>query len=130
MSESTADIQHSRALKSLLGKGLAATATGALFLAAPHFLASHLRPFGAIESLTSGIQVCGLILLLIGLVTLGVHFSVRTRMSKRSRLRRSGGLSERMNYVTRGAPLSPTHGFPVNPESGRNPGRSWHAPSS
>ena len=86
MSESTADIQHSRALKSLLGKGLAATATGALFLAAPHFLASQLRPFGAIESLTSGIQVCGLILLLIGLVALGAHFSVRTRMSKESTL--------------------------------------------
>ena len=114
MTRSTTDKQHGRALKSLLGKGVATTTMGVAFVLAPQLLAGYLSPFGPSESLATGIRVCGLILLLIGLALLGVRHSVRNRMKKLSNLRRTGAVNERMNYVTRGAPLGSAQGFPVN----------------
>ena len=114
MTESTTDKQHGRALKSLLGKGMAATTIGVAFVLAPQLLAGYLRPIGPVESLATGIRVCGLILLLIGMAVLGVRHSVRNRMKKRSNLRHTGAANERKNYPTRGAPLGTTQGFPVS----------------
>jgi len=130
MTGSTTDRQHGRALKSLLGKGMAATAMGVAFVLAPQLLAGYLRPFGPVESLATGIRVSGLILLLIGLAVLGVRHSVRNRMQKLSNLRRAGAVNERMNYVTRGAPLGPAQGFPVNSEANHKVTHPEHAPSA
>lgn len=130
MTESISDRQHGRALKSLLGKGLVATAIGVAFLLAPQLLAAYLRPFGPIESLATGIRICGLILLLIGIAALGVRHSVRNRMDKLSVLRRTSGGNDRMNYVTRGAPLGSAQGFPVNSEANQKSVLPEHAPSA
>ena len=130
MTVSTSDRQHGRALKSLLGKGLAATAIGVAFVLAPKFVADYLRPFGPIESLATGIRVCGLILLLIGLVALGTRHSVQNRTEKLSNLRRTGAGHERMSYVTRGTPLGPEPGFPVKSEVPPKLARPGHAPSA
>ncbi len=129
MTVSTSDRQHGRALKSLLGKGLVATVIGVAFLLAPQLVADYLRPFGPIESLATGIRVCGLILLLIGLVMLGTRHSVQNRTEKLSNLRRTGAGSERMSYVTRGAPLSSAPGFPMNSEVKQKAVQPEHASS-
>ncbi len=131
MTESTTDRQHGRALKSLLGKGMAATTLGVAFVLAPQHLAGYLRPFEPIESLATGIRVCGLILLLIGLAVLGARHSVRNRMNKLSHLRRTGAANERMSYLRRGAPLGSAQGFPVNSDaSNHQVTRTEHAPSA
>jgi hypothetical protein len=130
MTVSTSDRQHGRALNALLGKGLIATSIGVAFVLAPQLLAGYLRPFGPIESLAMGIRICGLILLLIGIAALGVRHSVRNRMDKLSVLRRTGGGNDRMNYLTRGAPLGSAQGFPLNSEASQKTVQPEHARSA
>lgn len=124
MTTSTTDRQHGRALKSLLEKGIAATATGALFVLAPQFLATHLTPQVLAPPLATGLQISGFILILLGVGTLALRHSVRIRVKKLSNLRRGSGVAERnqrMNYVTRGGPSSPAQAFPISPDSTQAP---------
>lgn len=130
MTESTTDRQHGRALRSLLGKGIAVTAIGVPCSMAPQLLAGYFKPFGPTESLATGIRVLGLILLLIGVATLLVRHAVRNRMDKLSNLRRGGGAPERMNYATRGAPLNLARDFPVATDASQVTRRQWHSPLS
>jgi hypothetical protein len=85
------DKQHKRALLMLLEKGVASIGLGAACLVAPSFL----EPSPTANSIAAGLRMGGWIAIAVGLVLLGVRFSVQSKARKLSSLpRRDNGRLE------------------------------------
>lgn len=78
------DRQHKRALTTLLEKGVAAIGLGAACLVAPSFL----EPSPTTIAIAAGLRMGGWIAIGVGLVLLGVRFSVQNKARKLSSLPR------------------------------------------
>lgn len=78
------DKQHKRALTALLEKGVACIGLGAACLVAPSFL----EPSPTANSIAAGLRMGGWIAMAVGLVLLGVRFSVQSKARKLAGLAR------------------------------------------
>jgi hypothetical protein len=114
LTKSKKDKHHHRALSNLLEKGLAAAALGMACLAAPALLG----PQSTLAGMATALRVPGFIVLGLGLVLLGIRFSIQSRAKKLAAM--PGGTYIRKSQYGDLEPLpySPS-GFPMARASSR-----------
>ncbi len=112
MTESNTDRQHQRALLTLLQKGIAAIGLGAALMVAPSFL----EPSSTTASVAAVLRMSGWLAMGVGLVLLGIRFSVQCKAEKLAAIPRgdfSKGASRQRRHVIAAEASTLHQGFPI-----------------
>lgn len=117
MTKSKPDRKHQRALSVLLEQGVAAVGLGAACLVVPSFL----EPSSASASVAAVLRMAGWLSIGVGIVLLGLRFSVQSKAKKLSTLPRSSSIAGDVPHArrTNDSEMSRSHrGFPISAATG------------